>query len=65
MTPPKVVVIPFIIGDMYHVEGECPTCGFESIVRIEAHTLSDAGVTTIASRTACGRCHADKRRAEG
>lgn len=41
------------------VEGECPSCQFDALVRVRAHHLTVNGVTTLADRTLCGRCAAE------
>lgn len=44
------------------VEGECPSCQFDALVRVRAYHLTVNGVTTLADRTLCGRCAAEERR---
>ena len=44
------------------VDGECPSCGFDALVRVRAYHLTASGVTTLADRTLCGRCAAEEQR---
>lgn len=43
------------------VEGECPSCQFDALVRVRAYHLTTSGVTTLADRTPCGRCAAEEQ----
>lgn len=42
--------------------GECPECGFDSMVQIRLYQLTERGVGKLADRTRCGRCEDMKRR---
>ena len=44
------------------VDGECPSCGFDAMLRVRAYHLTSSGVTTLADRTLCVRCAAEERR---
>lgn len=44
------------------VEGECPACGFDALLRARGFALSEHGVTTIFQKTYCGRCVVEERR---
>lgn len=43
-------------------DGECGDCGFDALRRVRVYVLTEHGVTNIASRIYCGRCHAEERR---
>lgn len=44
------------------VEGECPTCRFDALVRIRLFRLSESGVSAVADVTKCARCAAERDR---
>ena len=43
------------------VDGECPSCGFDALLRVRAYHLTTSGVTTLADLTLCGRCAAEEQ----
>ena len=38
------------------VEGECPTCGFDALIRVRGYHLTSNSVGLLADVTLCGRC---------
>ncbi|MCT1363950.1 hypothetical protein [Microbacterium sp. p3-SID131] len=41
---------------------ECPTCGYNAMIRLRGYFLGTAGVHMVFDQTFCGRCNAEKRR---
>lgn len=44
------------------IEGECPTCGFDALLRVTGYHLTEHGVTTMLRQVHCGRCIAEASR---
>lgn len=44
------------------VDGECPGCTFDALIRIKTYTLKETGVTVYGDKTYCGRCKAEEIR---
>lgn len=44
------------------VEGECPACRFDALIRCAGYTLSANGVHEVFDMITCGRCRAEERR---
>lgn len=42
--------------------GECPECGYESLVRVRLAHLTMQGVGIMADAILCGRCAAERKR---
>jgi hypothetical protein len=42
------------------IPGECPGCGFDALRQVVMLHLTSAGVSTLAERTYCGRCEAER-----
>ena len=43
------------------VEGECPSCQFDALVRVRVYHLTINGVSALADVTRCGRCAAEEQ----
>lgn len=44
------------------VNGICPSCGFDALLRIRAYHITINGVSALADVTRCGRCAAEEQR---
>lgn len=50
------VLIVTVAGTPVHLDADCPECGWADLWEIPLHSLTTAGVGTIAIATWCLRC---------